>query len=287
MDDRRRYQLAPGFAVVPADDAVWLVAGEDVRYRLAVAEPAVLVAVLAQCEGRPLDEAAAVAGARHAEARGILGRLVEERVLVESGPSRPAAWGGAMPAVRVVGEGALGDRTRGALAAAGIRVVAGPATVGRGGASGDALVVFVQDRLDHAAVLAHNRTALATGQRWLWVTTGPGARAYVSPLFVPDAGPCAECVLVHFKRLSPVPALYDAVIAHGEAGAAMPVSQMAEPVIALALAVTVGKLALAGAPVAVPALFALHVIEARDLAVSLHVPIADRDCAACRPAGRP
>ena len=237
----RAVRLAPGFGVVAGADAVWLVAGEDLRYRLAVDEPAWLAAVLAPCvEGaRTIDALVASAPVAHrAAAAALLTGLVEERVLVE------------------------------AAAAA----VHAPVS--------EAIAVFRQDRLDHAALLAHNRAMLAARRRWLWMTTGPAARAYVSPLFVPDAGPCAECVLVHFKRLSPVPALYDALAGAGDARLAP--AEVPAPMRAIAEALVAWKLALAAAPVAVPALYALHVIEARDLTVAAQVPLVDVECAACR-----
>ena len=239
----RRPRLAPGFTVMADADAVWLVAGEDVRYRLGVDDPAWLVDMLARCDGTAtLDELAA-----HADARATIERLYAERVLVDGTPAQAHA---AVAGYRVVGRGALAD----ALAGTG------------------EVVLFVQDALDHAALLAYNREALAARQRWMWITTGPGARAYVGPLFVPDAGPCAQCLLVHFKRLSPVPALYDVVLAHR--GAIAP-SPFPEAAIATVAAFVRWKLAST-------ALYALHVIETSDLTVSAHAPLADVECEACR-----
>ena len=38
---------------------------------------------------------------------------------------------------------------------------------------------------------------------WLWVSTGAMSRGYVSPVFLPDAGPCLGCLLRHGRLLSP------------------------------------------------------------------------------------
>ncbi|MDQ3299414.1 MAG: TOMM precursor leader peptide-binding protein [Myxococcota bacterium] len=104
----------------------------------------------------------------------------------------------------------------------------------------------------------------------------------VGPLFVPDAGPCAECLLVHFKRLSPVPELYDVLLAHGERGGAIAAVELPEAAIATTAALARWKLGLVAAPVASPALYALHVVSVAELTVSAHAPLVDIECAACR-----
>jgi bacteriocin biosynthesis cyclodehydratase domain-containing protein len=227
----RRPRLAPGFTTILDGDSLWLVAGEDVRYRLTLDDPRWLAALLASCDGsRTVDELAT-----HPDARGTIERLFEERVLVEGTPVQAH--------------------------------VARPV---------DEVVVFVQDSLDHAALLAKNRELL--GKRWMWITTGPGGRAYVGPLFVPDAGPCAQCLLVHFKRLSPVPALYDALIAHPGPIASTPFPEPAREVVH---ALARWKLSLVDGPPHA-ALYALHVIDTATLTVSSHVPLADIECEVCR-----
>jgi bacteriocin biosynthesis cyclodehydratase domain-containing protein len=225
----RRPRLAPGFTTLVDGDTLWLVAGEDVRYRLTLDDPRWLAGLLARCDGtHTVDELAT-----HPDARATIERLFEERVLVEGTPLQA--------------HGARGE-----------------------------IVVFAQDALDHAALLAKNRELL--GKRWMWVTTGPGGRAYVGPLFVPGAGPCAQCLLVHFKRLSPVPALYDALLAHAGPIAPTPFPEAARAVVD---ALARWKLSLADGPPHA-ALYALHVIDVATLTVSAHVPLADVECEVCR-----
>ncbi len=245
----------PAFTVLADRDSVWLVASEDLRYRLHVAEPAWLQAMLARCDGtRPASELIASSG-HPDEARDTIERLYEERVLVDG--TAAMAHTPVPPSYRVVGDGPLAAAL---------------------GGSGAGLEVFVQDRFDLRAVLDHNRAALADRRSWMWVTTGPGARAFVGPLFVPDAGPCAECLLVHFKRLSPVPELYDAWLAH-----AGPIQSPSVPPAAIdtTAALARWKLSLLADRSAAP-LYALHVVETADLTVSTHAPLADPECAACR-----
>jgi bacteriocin biosynthesis cyclodehydratase domain-containing protein len=230
-----RPRLAPGFTTLIDAGSLWLVAGEDVRYRLTARDPRWLRELIARCDGsRTLDELATA----HDDARATLERLYEERVLVDG-------------------------------TAAQAHVAIEPA----------AIELFMQDSLDHRALLAKNGELLASRRRWMWITTGPGARAYVGPLFVPGAGPCAQCLLVHFKRLSPVPELYDVLIAHDGPIAATPFVDAARQTVD---AFVRWKLSLASAPLAVPALYALHVIETSELTITSHVPLADVECTACR-----
>lgn len=238
-----RPRLAPHFTCVAAEGIVWLVAGEDVRYRVDPGgDPSWLRDAIARCDGtRTLDAVIAeVPVAMRADADDALRRLYEERVLVD---------GTAVQAHVAVPSGAI--------------------------------ELFVQDTLDHAALLAHNAIALAERRRWMWMSTGPGSRAYVGPLFVPDAGPCAACLLVHFKRLSPAPDLYDALIAHGEQGRSFAAAALPAAALEVTASLARWKLGLAAQPVGASALYALHVVEVGTLTVTSHAPIRDPECAAC------
>ncbi|MBA3542094.1 MAG: TOMM precursor leader peptide-binding protein [Deltaproteobacteria bacterium] len=241
---------------------MWLIASEDVRYRLGVdGDPGWLRDVLVRCDGRSTlaEILAMTAPDDRSDASAILERLYEERVMLDG--SAAQAHVAAPAAYRVTGHGALAERLQ-------------------DGATSDAVLeVFAQDRLDLAALLAHNARAIAERRRWMWVTTGPGERAYVGPLIVPDAGPCAMCLVVHFKRLSPVPAIYDALLAH-----AAPIAVAEFPVAAVEVTAALArwKLGLVAEPVAPAALYALHVIERGDLTIASHVPLADPECAGCR-----
>lgn len=256
-----RPRLAPGFTLVADAGLVWLVAGEDVRYRLDPGgESAWLVAALGRCDGARTLEAivAEVPADKRADARQAITGLYEERVLVDGTPVQAHA---PSVGVTVVGTSRVAELVRAAVPA------------------GDAIELLVQDSLDHAALMTHNAEALAARRRWMWISTGPASRAYVGPLFVPDAGPCAACLLVHFKRLSPAPELYDALLAHTGDLARAQLSPAFEHAVA---SHAVWKLELAARPIGHAALYALHVIEDADRTVTSHVPIADPECAACR-----
>jgi bacteriocin biosynthesis cyclodehydratase domain-containing protein len=260
-----RPRLTAGFTVVPDGEAVWLVAGEDVR--LALRGDAVgrwLPALLAACDGhRSVDDVVALAPAAHRrEARELLDGLAGERVLVDGGAERayrpqPAGW-------RVEGDGALAEALR--------------------GRAGDGeLCVLAQDTLELTPALAVNLRRLGRGGApWLWASIGPAARALVGPVFLPDAGPCLACLVDHFRLRSPVPALYDLIAGHPGPFAPAVLEPAALAVVADFVA---WKLSLAAREPAPAALFALHVVEVATLEVSSHRVLLNPECPACATRG--
>jgi bacteriocin biosynthesis cyclodehydratase domain-containing protein len=257
-----RPRLAYAFTILPGDDAVWLVAGEDVRFALRGEGVASwLPAVLSACDGkRPLaDVIARAPAANRADAANVIDGLIGERVIVDADViaahvAAPIGW-------------SVDDDSDGALADA-LRARAG----------GGAIVVHAQDTLELATTLAANARRIAAGERWLWASIGPEARALVGPLFLPDAGPCFECLIGHFRLRSPVPALYELVAAH-----AGPFARAAFDPAALAVVadLVAWKLSLVAREPAPAALYALHVVEVATLEVSSHRVLIDPECPAC------
>ena len=188
--------------IIAVEDQVHLVCGEDVRYSVrAEGLAAPLADLLCKCDGRtPLDSLLrGLADDEIARARDLIDRLRGERILVD-GPIEAAMEATAYrPAVE--GSGPIAERLRCPASAL------------------PPVTVFCQDTLDYRAAMEFNRRRLSLEDGpWLWVTTGPVNRGYVSPVFLPDAGPCLACLLRHFQRLSPVPQLYDALTLHAERG---------------------------------------------------------------------
>ncbi len=147
------------------------------------------------------------------------------------------------------------------------------------------LPVFCQDRLDYAEALAFHRRCLQTGIAWIWATIGPMSRGYVSPPFLPGAGPCWACLLGHFRSLSPAPELYDSLIDHALRGGtiepapfpATGVEILAQLVLWKRTQMTLGEPA--------SALYRLHVLELETMEVTSHrVPI-DPECPECGDGG--
>jgi bacteriocin biosynthesis cyclodehydratase domain-containing protein len=141
--------------------------------------------------------------------------------------------------------------------------------------------VLCQNRLDYDEALRFNRRCLEAGTAWLWASTGPLSRAYVSPLFLPDAGPCLACLLSHFRRLSPAPELYDALVAHARAGRPVQPVPFPEPAAAIVRHLLLWKADLARETEASAALYRLHVLEVAGLEVTSHQVFSDPECSSC------
>ncbi len=267
--DPRRPRLAWPFTILTDRDTVRLVAGEDFRYTLT--GPGLehwLPGLLADCDGRhTLEHLLGRLDPAHAgPARELLGRLAGERVLIEGTAAdvHPAA----PHRLAVEGGGALRRS---------LEMSPPPAD----GDASAALTVLCQDRLDYDEAYRFNHRQVAGPSPWLWATTGPLGRGYVSPVFLPGAGPCLACLLRHFQRLSPAPELYDHLIAHARAGGPIaPVPFPAEGVEILVQLVR-WKAALLGRPEPPAALYRLHVLEADTLEVSAHRVLPDPECPDC------
>jgi hypothetical protein len=193
-------RLALAMTIVPDGATLHLIAGEDVRYSLHTgAWTEACAALLRKCDGtRYLDSLLAKSpDEERARLRQLIERLYGERILVD-GPVEDVHEAQAYQ-LQVAGAGPLAERLRHNLG------------------EGQPLRVLCQESLDYAEALAFNRQCLASADSpWLWATTGPASRALVSPVFLPRAGPCLACLWRHFRRLSPAPALYDALVQHGE-----------------------------------------------------------------------
>ena len=264
MADARRPRLALPFTVLASPGTVRLVAGEDFRYTLqAEGLDRWLPGLLASFDGRrPLAEALGRVDAIHREAAaGIVDRLYGERVLVDgtAAEAHPAA------AYRLVVEGA------------------GPLLDGlAAGASGaPSLSVLCQDRLDYDEALRFNRGRLAGDGPWMWATTGPMARGYVSPVFLPGSGPCLACLLRQFRRRSPAPELYDALEDQGRSGRPIEPSMFSAEGVGILRNLILRKAAMLADPGMPAAPYRLHVLEASTLEVSSHRVYRDPECDAC------
>jgi bacteriocin biosynthesis cyclodehydratase domain-containing protein len=262
----RRLQLALPFTILTGPDTVRLVCGEDFRYTLT--GPGIegwLPGLLDQLDGRlPLDQAVATVAAEcRAAALGVVERLYGERVLVDAPPAAPPAG----PGHRLLptGTGPLPE----ALAN------------GEPEPAAPALHVYCQDRLDYEAALRFNRARLGGTDPWLWATSGPSSRAYVSPVFLLDAGPCLACLLRHFRMLSPAPEIYDALREHTAGGKPIAPSPFPSEALAVLAGLVRWKAALLGRQPVPAALFRLHVLEVDSLEVSSHRVFADPECPEC------
>jgi bacteriocin biosynthesis cyclodehydratase domain-containing protein len=269
--NRRRPRFALPFTIVPGTDRVRLVAGEDFRYTLSA--PGLedwLPQLLEKLDGKNTIECLLekFPRARRAPATRILERLYGERVLV-NGPVADAH----LPAVHrlaIEGSGPIARR------------LAEAAKENTGNGDEDpVLSVLVQDRLDYAEALDFNGHALAGSHPWLWVTCGPLTRGYVSPVYLPHAGPCLACLVETFRSLSPVPEIYDDLIAHSRKGQPLEPIPFPAEATEILIQLTLAKRAALSEEIPPALLYRLHVLEASSLEVTTHRVFVDPECSSC------
>jgi bacteriocin biosynthesis cyclodehydratase domain-containing protein len=262
----RRPRLALPFTFLTGPDTVRLVAGEEFRYTLTGSELNTwLPDWLAVLDGKVSLEAALdrLPEKLRVSARQLVDRLYGERVMIDG-----TAVEAHLPArYRLALEGS-------AAWSAGWQ----PAAVST---DGQALPVLCQDRLDYDEAFRFNRRCRDHRTPWLWASTGPMSRAYLSPLFLPDAGPCLSCLLYHFRRLSPAPELYDALVEQGRAGQPIVPIPFSPPAAAVLREFILWKAALAEEAEAPAALYRLHVVEVASLEVTSHRVFVDPECPEC------
>ena len=271
MHDRRP-RLAYPFTVLTQPDTVRLVAGEDYRYTLTGAGlERWLPDLLGRCTGK--ETLATLLGSlsedQRRQAQPLIERLYGERVLVDG--SAAAAHVERQYGRQVIGSGALADRLQRDL----------PADEKK-----PRITILCQDHLDYTAALAASTVARQRREPFLWASYGALQRAYVSPLFLVDAGPCFACLLRSFQRLSPVPEIYAALLEHGSAGQSFAPADFPAEGIDMLHALVRWKLAQAELAAPSAALYRLHVLERATLEVSTHHVFVDPECPQCR-GGRP
>ena len=257
----RRPRLSLPFTIVPDGEVVHLIAGEDVRYSIELGpQVETLAAVLLRCNGKQslnelLQEVPTSVKAHAAE---LLDRLYGERVLIDGNAADAHVAADYVPVAE--GAGPLFERLRSS------------------GPQAQPLAVLCQDTLDYEAALDFNRRCRTANSPYLWITTGPANRGYVSPIFWPNAGPCLGCLLRHFQRLSPAPQLYDALVEHGRRGGQFAPTTMPTETTSILEQLARWKIREASKPLPVLATFRLHVVEVESMEVSLHRVYVDPLC---------
>lgn len=259
--------LSLPFTILTADNRVRLVAGEDFRYTLeAPGIEAWLPNWLPLLDGRTtLDAALLQLPTEHRDAaRQVVARLFGERVLVNGSADRAHPAKPIYPVLE--GQGLLRQLL----------------DAGASPEAGESVPILCQDRLDYDEALRFSRRCLSGQTPFLWITCGPLSRGYVSPAFLPDAGPCLECLLRGFRRLSPVPELYDEIICHARDGGAIAPSPIPAGAAGLLQHILQAKLAWLAEAQPPAVLYRLHVVEAATLEVTTHRVFSDPNCPSCR-----
>lgn len=261
----RRPRLSLPYTILTAPDTVRLVAGEDSRYTLT--GPGVetwFPGLLANLDGRrSLHEILPLLSANDREpALKLIERLYGERILSE-GPVM-AAHPAQPYLLAITGTGKLASCLPRAT----------DSTL-------PCLSLLCQDRLDYDEALHFNRRCLSGVTPWLWATSGPMERGFVSPIFLPDAGPCLACLIRQFQRLSPAPEIYSHLIDHAQRGQPIEPVPFPDQGIEILKALVCWKAALLSQLDPEAALYRLHVLEVATLEVTAHQVLKDPECPDC------
>ncbi|HZZ80938.1 MAG TPA: TOMM precursor leader peptide-binding protein [Gemmataceae bacterium] len=264
--ESRRPRFAYPFTVLTAPDTVRLVAGEDHRYTLTA--PGLdrwLPAIFERLSGKESvrELLASIAVDRRDALLQVVNQLYGERVLIDG--SAADAHVARKYRIAVDGSGDL------------CRLLASPA----GELCEARILVLCQDRLDYEETLSRQRACRADGTAFLWASTGPLQRAYVSPLFLPDAGPCLGCLFGSFQRLSPAPEIYDALRDHARQGKAIEPVEFPQEGLLILQGLIGWKLREAERDTASPGLYRLHVLDRERFEVTTHRVFVDPHCAIC------
>lgn len=259
-------RLATPMTIVAEGDRVHLIAGEDTRYTLAVGDFAALFAtVLRSCDGsRSADDLLTrLPHPSRDQGRILIERLYGERVLIDGGPEELKRAPVSEYQILAEGEGPLvarlHDPQEGKLR----------------------LPVLCQSVLDYHSAIQFNLRNRQGRNPWLWVSTGATERAYVSPLFLPHAGPCLSCLLRTFQRLSPASMLYDVLMDHGKQGGEFRATPVSERVLTILEELVRWKCESFHQDRPVIPVFRLHVLELATMEVRVHRVFRDPTCPAC------
>lgn len=260
------------FSLVFEPGRLHLIAGEDVRYSLVIPEGQTWIAEWLSSFSQPhtvQQKIAALAASDQPMARGLLDRLCEERILVPA----TALQAHQARACRMVavGEGEWPEAFRMGTPVFEVHPAAEPRPV----------QVLFQDRLDYDEALQFNQRQLQGSAPWMWVSSGAGARGYVSPIFLPHIGPCLGCLLLHFQERSSTPWVYDAMVLHKQRGGEikpMPFSVSARNVLQHLAQWKWEEYAKADPS---PGVYQLHVLELDAFEITSHEVWSHPGCAAC------
>ena len=265
----KRIRFAFPFAILTQPNTVRLVAGEEFRYTLRSPSleqwlPGLLNSFVNEVEWLPLLKH--LPCERHQEASEILARLYGERVLLEgdgeqSRVSTPVRW-------VVEGNGKLNDLLR--------------ATTPDASTDAVPLAVLCQDSLDYAAALDFNRRCRRSNPAgWIWISCGPMSRGFVSSIFRPQTGPCLECLIRNFQRLSSAPEIYEHLIEHSRAGGEIPAVPF--PAAALDILVGLARWKIESSTQSEPSVgvYQLHVLEINTMDCTAHRVFRDPHCPDC------
>lgn len=143
------------------------------------------------------------------------------------------------------------------------------------------ILVLCQEDLNYYELLEFNKQALTGSQPWLWVSYGAMSRGFISPVFLPQSGPCLACLLEQFQRLSPIPELYQELISYGKENKAFKAAPFPEEGLDILKSLLLWKISLFNQNPSQTPIYRLHVLEATALEVSSHRVFTNPECNYC------
>ncbi len=264
---QRRPRLAYSFTILTDKNTVRLVAGEDYRYTLTGPDlDGWLPPLLKLLVGKETiaELLAPLTNVQRQAAIEAFAHLFGERVLVDGAAAD--AHRARKFRLAIHGQCKLAEWLTNSIPPAG---------------GGCEFNIFCQDRLDYEAAIAFNRRCRAANTPFIWVSYAAMNRAYVSPLFLPDAGPCFGCLLRSFERLSPAPELYGALREHSRQGKPIEPAGFPDEGLQILQGLVAWKLNEAERDDPSPALYRLHVLDREHFEVTTHRVFADPFCPEC------
>jgi bacteriocin biosynthesis cyclodehydratase domain-containing protein len=142
----------------------------------------------------------------------------------------------------------------------------------------DYISILCQEDLNYYELLEFNKQALKGTQPWLWVSYGAISRGFVSPIFLPQSGPCLACLLSQFQRLSPMP---EELINYGKENKEFKAASFPEAGLDILKALALWKLSLFSQSTEQIPIYRLHVLETQSLEVSSHRVFTNPECNYC------
>jgi bacteriocin biosynthesis cyclodehydratase domain-containing protein len=247
---------------------IWIVAGEDVRISIDAPRTAEWVLPLL----RSIDGAATIRTLieeRPAQFRKdaveLIARLKSERLLIDvSAPSSRSE--SEKFTLKILGSGAVFEKLRAAV---------------RGREGERQLIVLCQADLNYQEARNFSRECQAADSPYAWISHGARTRAFVSPVFLPDSGPCLECLLDNFESLSPLPELYEALAGHAARNGEFAPVEIPAHTGEILGEILLEKIRLLETGSNAPAVFRLHVLEMANLGVETHRLLRDPACRSC------
>lgn len=261
----RSPQLALPFTILTEQNKVRLVAGEDFRYTFTAPNletwlPQLLNRFNGNTQVKTLLTEFQFNEAQEKEVLNLITRFYGERILIDGLGQNPASQ--KQYGLKLYGKGAIFEKLK-------------------ENSLDDAILVLCQEDLNYYELLEFNKQALTTSQPWLWVSYGAMSRGFISPIFLPQAGPCLACLLEQFQRLSPMPELYQALISYGKENRVFPAVPFPEEGLDILKALVLWKISLFNQNSSQTPIYRLHVLESESLEVSSHRVFTNPECNYC------